>query len=293
MSKLILTLKSMVSEAKWFILLLVIYLLMITVIFSILFQEDSIAYVHNSDTFRTLFDSMLGNYNYNVQSDERKYYHTFYMMVHILISNVFLLNYLIAILSTVFEDMNELGNFSFKRYMYMYIERYNKGTENKGYSELVIHVPPVNYLTILLLPFAFISQEYMDKSGRVFSFVIFWLENVTYYIPKMIITEILLIPYIYIRNIFNIMKVESFVNGVAFSLLWLVIGLPYLLYTGAVDIGQYFIVLKMYHENDFKNEQEEEDKLQDKVVIYNEIIDTIRAIKLVFRRKKAMMHYNI
>ena len=121
--------------------------------------------------------------------------------------------------------------------MYMYIERYIKGTENKGYSELVIHVPPVNYLTILLLPFAFISQDYMEKSGRVFSFVIFWLENVTYYIPKMIITEILLIPYIYIRNIFNIMKVESFINGVAFSLLWLVIGLPYLLYTGAVDIG--------------------------------------------------------
>ena len=120
--------------------------------------------------------------------------------------------------------------------------------ENKGYSELVIHMPYVNYLTIILLPFAFISHEWMDKAGRVFSFVIFWLENVTYFIPKMIITELLLIPYIYIRMVFNIIKVESFLTGIGYSTLWCLIGIPYCLYIGAIDVGYYFIVLKIYYE---------------------------------------------
>ena len=120
--------------------------------------------------------------------------------------------------------------------------------ENKGYSELVIHMPFVNYLTIILLPFAFISHEWMDKAGRVFSFVIFWLENVTYFIPKMIITELLLIPYIYLRMVFNILKVEALLPGIGYSLLWSLIGIPYCLYIGAIDVGYYFIVLKIYYE---------------------------------------------
>lgn len=52
------------------------------------------------------------------------------MILHIFISNIFLLNYLIAILATVFEEMNEVGSFSHKSYMYQYIERYTKGMEN-------------------------------------------------------------------------------------------------------------------------------------------------------------------
>ena len=120
----------MVAEAQWFLLLLVIYLVMITPIFSILFQEDSIAYIDFVSTLRTLWDSMLGNYGYNVQSEEEKYKHTIFMILHIFISNIFLLNYLIAILATVFEEMNEVGSFSYKSYMYQYIERYTKGMEN-------------------------------------------------------------------------------------------------------------------------------------------------------------------
>ena len=122
-------------------------------------------------------------------------------------------------------------------------------------------MPPVNYLTILLLPPAFISQESMDKFGKKFSFVIFWLENVTYFLPVMIISEILLVPYIYIRMVFNIMRVETPLNGIWFSAYWLIIGLPYLLYTGAVDIGYYFIVLKTYNGVLEDTEQEEEDEL--------------------------------
>ena len=77
----------------------------------------------------------------------------------------------------------------------------------------------------------------------------------------MLLTEIVLIPYIYFRMIFNIMKVEKFLSGILFSLAWLIIGLPYLLYTAGVDVYNYFKVLCDYREDDFNNETEKEDEL--------------------------------
>ena len=126
----------------------------------------------------------------------------------------------------------------------------------------------------------------MDRSSQVFSYLIFWFENLIYYIPLMLLTEIVLIPYIYLRMIFNIMKVEKFLSGILFCVSWLIIGLPYLLYTAGVDVYNYFKVLCDYREDDFNNETQKEDELQDKIVIYNEIIDTIRAIKNIFKRNK-------
>ena len=43
---------------------------------------------------------------------------------HVFLANIFLLNYLIAILSTVYEEMLEKGDFAYKSNKYMYIERY-------------------------------------------------------------------------------------------------------------------------------------------------------------------------
>jgi hypothetical protein len=40
------------------------------------------------------------------------------------VSSVFILNYLIAVLATIYEEMNELGDFAFKSSKYHYIERY-------------------------------------------------------------------------------------------------------------------------------------------------------------------------
>lgn len=68
-------------------------------------------------TARTLFDTMLGNYGYYVvNSDENL--HAVVVIIHILISNIYLLNYLIAILSTVYEEMAELGDFAYKSSKY-------------------------------------------------------------------------------------------------------------------------------------------------------------------------------
>lgn len=69
----------------------------------------------------------MGSYDYAVFARFKKVeeIHTTFMFLHIYIANIFLLNYLVAILSTVYSDMMEIGEFSFLCNKYLYIERYN------------------------------------------------------------------------------------------------------------------------------------------------------------------------
>jgi len=47
------------------------------------------------------------------------------MMLHVFISNIFLLNYLVAIISTVYTNMIDIGEFKYKRNKYEFIEKYS------------------------------------------------------------------------------------------------------------------------------------------------------------------------
>ena len=71
---------------------------------------------------RTLFDAMLGNYlqlTYPRRDLEYKIIFTLFMLV----SHIFLLNFLIAILSLTYVEMSERGKFEFLRNRYQYIEK--------------------------------------------------------------------------------------------------------------------------------------------------------------------------
>ena len=93
---------------------------------------------------------MLGNYGFNVIGTD-EYFHAIVIIFHIFISNIYLLNYLIAILSSVYENMADLGPFAYKSSKYQYIERFQIAFKDQwGYSELVVHPPPINYLTGIL-----------------------------------------------------------------------------------------------------------------------------------------------
>ena len=88
-----------------------------------MFQEDTVIYVDSIVTTRSLFDSLLGNYVWTVTGVDENL-HDIALLFHIFVANIFLLNYLIAILSTVYEKANELGSFAYQSNKYQYIERY-------------------------------------------------------------------------------------------------------------------------------------------------------------------------
>lgn len=60
------------------------------------------------------------------------------MVFHVFFSNVLLLNYLIAILSTTYDNMKKSGIFKYKKNLYQYCERFITCFEEQAYGNLVL-----------------------------------------------------------------------------------------------------------------------------------------------------------
>ena len=112
----------------------------------------------------------------------------------------------------------------------------------------MVHAPPINYLSVLLLPFVF-RESGMVKASELFSKTIFWLENIVYILAQLLY-ELLLVPYIYFRHIFNIIKAAKLLNALWLITIWLVIGLFFLLYCVFKDMYFYLKILCDYKEDD-------------------------------------------
>ena len=123
---------------------------------------------------------MTGEYGY---LDERPNYSlsfTVLMIFDVFMSNIFLLNYLVAILATVYTIMTEYGEFEFRCNKYQYIEKYSTPMLDKdGYKELVIHPPPLNFFTMPII-MGSCFKGCMKGCGDCFSKFMFWLENLPF-----------------------------------------------------------------------------------------------------------------
>ena len=129
------------------------------------------------------------------------------MSFHLYIGAIFLLNYLVAILSTVYGSMGKKGAFYYKKYKYMYIERYDVAFKDTfGYSVLIIYPPPVNLLLLFILPFIF-KKDKFKKYAHLFSMINFWMENLILIIYHLFY-EIYLMPVVYFRILVSLCKVS-------------------------------------------------------------------------------------
>jgi hypothetical protein len=196
-SKLLHTLFRMIVDTLSFLFLMICYFMIMSIVFTMLFQvPDPGRFGSPAVTIRTLFDAFIGMYSYLDTAPNYKMSFEILMMVHVCISNIFLLNYLIAILSTVFMLMTELGEFEYRCNKYNYIEKYSVPMLDKdGYKELVIHPPPLNFFTFPLL-FGACFRGCMRGTGSTFSRLIFWMENVPF-IFSFLVYEVLLLPIAY------------------------------------------------------------------------------------------------
>lgn len=90
------------------------------------------------------------------------------MIFHVFFSNVLLLNYLIAILSTTYDNMKQSGVFKYKKNLFKYCERFVVAFEEESYGEIILHPPPLSYLCVGFLPFIGNEQK-MKKVSKYFS----------------------------------------------------------------------------------------------------------------------------
>jgi len=152
---------------------------------------------------------MMGMYDWNCITPDLMTEYTYFLYIHIFFSNVFLLNYLVAILGSVYEAMMEEGEFAYSCNRYMFIERYHIAFQDEwGYKELIVHPPPYNILLVMILP-SVMNKHLMQSSARVFSKFNFWVENWLIYIPKQFMNEMILVPIIYLKVCISIMKLAD------------------------------------------------------------------------------------
>jgi hypothetical protein len=225
----------------------------------------------------------MGIFSYDMPKSLMKS-HTLFLYLHIYVANIFMLNYLVAILATVYEEMTEVGEFAFKCCKYWYIERYMIAFKDEwGYTELIVHAPPTNVFLILLVPFIF-NKEKMRYWAEKYSKVVFWVENI-YFIIEFFLKELILVPYNYVRIAFQTLSLADY-RDIHLFFIWVIFGFFYLLFYGVTtDMYYFFKILRNYNtDDDLKTLMEEDDTENDKIIIFNEMIYVMKSILFIFQQ---------
>jgi hypothetical protein len=117
---------------------------------------------------KTLFFAFNGHYEYTAVESYAWSYSCF-TMAHVIITWVFLLNFLIAIMNRTYYAMLEKGDFLYKKTKYQYIEKYSIPLLNPhGYEELIITPSPLNAFTLIMLPFS-VSKTLTTHMAKCYS----------------------------------------------------------------------------------------------------------------------------
>jgi len=123
-SKLLLTLVAMVTDTLAFILIFACFLIIMSSVFTTLYQDYNVSkYGDLGKSFRTLFDVALAVYDYDGMGT-RNLSHSILLIFVAFLTNILLLNFVIAILSTTYENMKESGIFKYKSNLFKYCEKY-------------------------------------------------------------------------------------------------------------------------------------------------------------------------
>lgn len=105
-SRLLLTLVAMIDDTLGFMFIVSCFILIMASLFTTLYQDtEPDMYGGLGVTIRTLFDAALGEFENEFDMGDRQISHALLYSFHIFMSNVLMMNYLIAILSTTYENM--------------------------------------------------------------------------------------------------------------------------------------------------------------------------------------------
>lgn len=171
--------------------------------------------------------------------------HTILIMVHVFFSNVLLLNYLIAILSTTYENMKETGIFKYKVNLYQYCERFQTAFADRSYGEIILHPPPLSYLSATMIPFL-VSPFLMKYVSKGYSYLLFWIENLVF-IGIFLGFECAIFPIAYLKVWINIIRNSiGTIKTIMNCILMAVVGLPVMFFIFMRDL-YYLMKILCYH----------------------------------------------
>lgn len=244
-SKLLLILIAMIKDTLAFMFIVVCFTLIMASIFTTLYQDTNpIKYGSLAMATRYLFDASIGVYDYSNMGD-RVLSFSILQVFYVFMANVLMMNYLIAILTTTYDNMSKTGIFLYKVNLYQYCERFMIAFQEEAYGEIVLHPPPVSYISAMMIPFV-VSSWLMRYITRGFSYTMHWVENAVF-IGAFFGFELALAPLAYTKVWLNLIANSlGLLKTIMNCLAWAALGLPIILFLAIRD-SVYLVHILSHH----------------------------------------------
>ena len=228
---------TMIKDLLNFFVVLLIVLLAFTSLFNILYRNDSQQYSSLYFSFQTILSAALGAFTFDT-SDNLSYSYgsTAILTVYLFLTNIILLNLLIAILTNSYEKTIERSTLEHSLVIY---SEYKLQRPHKCFSSLVQFPPPFNVLSMAAFPLLVFC-----KSEKVNNFVLehgFRFYNLVLGLILIIVNTLVFVPVAWIRILLLVWLHHTAVVFSSFSaifknsckllldvFLWIFFGMPYL-----------------------------------------------------------------
>ncbi|CAI2387514.1 unnamed protein product [Moneuplotes crassus] len=143
----------------------------------ILFSElDEFSDLENS--MKTLFASAIGEFEFGTYDDlkdvDPKVGYIF-VTAFIIIANIMLLNFLIAILSTTYSELNDVKNGLYMRKVIQFRQKYNY---DRKYASIVFAPVPLNMIIFLFVPLLMMGKHRINEIFLVVEYSIVFISSI-------------------------------------------------------------------------------------------------------------------
>jgi hypothetical protein len=214
---------------------------------NLLFFREGEEYETFSRSMITMFESSLGGFDFTVFA-WRKYTGWVFLTVWIFFSAVILLNLLIAVLSSRYDEINPQANADYASLLYTY---YSFSRYTHTYGALVIFTVPWNALLVPFVPLFFFKRTAAKAN--------FYLAHVSYLLLLVFtfvlftILNLVLIPYVYIKKLRQLVTAKDLPQKSRVVASWVFLGLGFLCLQGALS---YKVLFKFLYDRKQKGRRD-------------------------------------
>ena len=158
----------------------------------------------NTTAFMTLFSASLTNFNLSIYTSDKMLINKWYgygaMILFLIISAIALLNFLIAIISNVYDKLNRI---SIGLHFHSLIRIRSLLQSDKRYSSLVSAAPPFNVVTFFFVPLIlWLQSSKLNLALLHYEYIFVMIVGIILYI----FFVLLCIPFAYLAINFSLLR---------------------------------------------------------------------------------------
>jgi hypothetical protein len=286
---LIVTLVYMIYETFYFLIIFLCYLLIMTTVFYMIFGGVNYNDLKNIGlALNWIYDATMGSISHPSDLGIYDLVHRFFLALHVLASNLILLNYLVAILSTVYNLLNQEENkrlFACRSFIYYYSKRLSNAMIDMKYGDYILIMPPFNPLLLFSLVFVFKDNAHVWIMNKI-RFIYFLIVSLISAFFLMIY-YILISPVMYVKLLFNsLLTNNSAFNKIIVIVIWFFLGPLIMIVLIIIDLKNYAKVLaNNYSFDDKKVDQKENENKFIHQEVFNEMKILINSLIEVVEQK--------